>query len=219
MRRYDFVVSMPEIGRLIGDSSDIELGFVDKEETPQPAMKLGIRLHLAGLSLADTVAVLADLGVDRVRSTVHNWRKKADLQPASGCSPDHVAVDETVIQLNDQRFWLYAAVDPATNRTLHARLFPARTIVTSKQFLTDLLEKHDVEDAVFLVDGAPWLQAACHDLDLRFHHVTHGNRNAVERVFKRLKRRTDQFGSHFRHASHTSAESWLQAYLALRNTI
>jgi len=46
-------VSMPEIGRLVGDSSDIELGFLDKEATPQPAMKLGIRL-----SLADTVAVL-----------------------------------------------------------------------------------------------------------------------------------------------------------------
>jgi hypothetical protein len=140
---------MPEIGRLIGDSSDIELEFVDKEETPKPAMKLGIRLHLAGLSLADTVAVLADLGVDRVRSTVHNWRKKADLQPASGYSPDHVAVDETVIQLNDERYWLYAAVDPATNRTLHARLFPTRTIVTAKQFLTDLIEKHDVSTVCF----------------------------------------------------------------------
>jgi hypothetical protein len=58
---------MPEIGRLAGDSSDIELGFLDKEATPQPAMKLGIRLHLAGLSLADTVAVL----YTRTRTSYH----------------------------------------------------------------------------------------------------------------------------------------------------
>jgi len=54
-----------------------------------------------------------------------------------------------VIQLNDQRFWLYAAVDPETNDFLHVRLFPTRTIVLTKQFLAELQEKHDVADAVF----------------------------------------------------------------------
>lgn len=118
-------------------------------------MKLGIQLHVAGLSGADIVAVLADLGVARGRSTVHNWRKKANLQPASGYSPDHVAVDETVIQLNTQRFWLSAAVDPPINRTLHARLVHTRTTVIANQFLTDLIEKHNVSDRVFHVDAAP----------------------------------------------------------------
>jgi hypothetical protein len=41
-------------------------------------------------------------GVDRVRSTVHNWVHKADLQRTSGRNPNHVAVDETVIQLDDE---------------------------------------------------------------------------------------------------------------------
>ena len=86
--------------------------------------------------------------------------QKAGLQPASGKNPNHIAVDETVIQLNNQRFWLYAAVDPATNEFLHVRLFPTRTIVLTRQFLQELAEKHDVADSLFLVDGAPWLQAA-----------------------------------------------------------
>ena len=76
-----------------------------------------------------------------------------------------------MIQLNGQQFWLYAAVDPETNELLHVRLFPTRTIVLTKQFLQELQEKHDIADAVFLVDGAPWLQtvlfketpiSACH---------------------------------------------------------
>ena len=118
---------MAEIDRLVDDSDCFELEFLEREATPEPAMKFGIRLHLAGLSLSDTVSLLDRLGVERCRSTVHNWVQKADLQPLDGANPDHVAVDETVIQPNDERYWLYAAVDPATNRLLHVRFFPTRT--------------------------------------------------------------------------------------------
>jgi transposase-like protein len=92
------------------------------------------------------------------------------------------------------------------------RLFPTRTIVLTKQFLQELQEKHDVADAAFLVDGAPWLQAALFEENLRFQHVTQGNRNAVERVFKEVKRRTEQFANHFRRATAESAENWLQTF-------
>jgi transposase-like protein len=181
---------MTEIGCLVGDSDCFELDFLEREATSESAMKLGIRLHLAGLSLSDTKQILELVGVDRCRSTVHNWVQKADIQPTDGAAPDHVAVDETVIQLNDDRFWLYAAVDPATNRLLHVRLYPTRTQALTEMSLAKLSEKHHVADAVFLVDGAPWLQTACHRHGLRFYHVTHGNRNSVERVFRELKRRT-----------------------------
>lgn len=67
-------------------------------------MKLGIRLHLAGLSLSNTISILDILGVKRCCSTVHDWMQKADLQPTGGADPDHVAVAETVIQLNNGRF-------------------------------------------------------------------------------------------------------------------
>jgi transposase-like protein len=54
-------------------------------------------------------------------------------------------------------------------------------------------------NAVFLVDGAPWLQTALRRYGLRFQHETHGNRNVIERLYKEIKRRTDQFANHFRH--------------------
>ncbi len=208
---------MLEIDRLDEDSDWIELEFVEREATPEPAMKRGIRLHLAGLSLSDTVSILEESGVERHRSTVHTWVQKAELQPATGCEPDHVALDETVIQLDDERYWLYAAVDPATNRLLHVRLFPTRTQALTELFLRELREKHDVTDAVFLVDSAPWLQAALHRHGLRFQTETHGNRNSVERVFREVKRRTTQFSNTFSHADPDTAESWLQAYAVYHN--
>ena len=174
---------------------------------------------MAGLSLADTVSVLAGLGVERCRSTVHNWIRKADLQPTEGYDPNYVAVDETVIRVNEQQYWLFAAVAPDTDRLLHVRLFPTRTQALTEIVLTVLREKHLVDDAIFLVDGAPWLQAAYHRLSLRFQHLSHGNRNAVERVFKELRRRTEAFANHFRHARPNTAETWLQAFAVCFNQL
>jgi putative transposase len=93
---------MPENARLTGSLDQIELDFVEQEATPQLLMKLSIQLHLAGLSISNTVSILEVFGVERARSTVHNWVHKADLQPESGQSPDRVAVDETVIHVDGE---------------------------------------------------------------------------------------------------------------------
>jgi hypothetical protein len=57
-------MAMPETLRLTRCSNWPELGSVEPEAIPESTMKLGIHLHLMGLSLSDTVSVLADLGVD-----------------------------------------------------------------------------------------------------------------------------------------------------------
>ena len=73
---------MAKNARLNKDIDAIELGFVkriedsrtrresmihemEREATPEFAMKLGIQMHLAGLSLSNTVAVLETLGVKK----------------------------------------------------------------------------------------------------------------------------------------------------------
>ncbi len=203
---------MPEIRRLSGSNDWIDLDFVERERTPEPAMKLGIQLHLAGLSLSNTISVLDELGVQRSRKAVHDWVQKADLQPTSGKDPNHVAVDETVIRINDQQYWLYAAADPETNELLHLRLFSTTTTALTEIFLRELRQRHNVEDAMFLVDGATHLQAALHRAGLRFQTERHGNRNAVERIFREVKRRTTSFSNCFSHVEPDTAEKWLQSF-------
>jgi len=203
---------MPENARLSGSIGQIDLDFVEREATPRLLMKLSIQLHLSGLSLSNTVSILEVFGVERARSTVHNWVHKADLQPEPGRSPNHVAVDETVIQLDDQRYWLYAAVDPDTNELLHTKLEPTRTNVIANAFFRELREKHDVDDAVFLIDGAIPLKDACQRHALDFRYERHGNRNSAERVFREVKRRTSSFSNCFRHSSAETADEWLKSF-------
>ena len=56
------------------------------------------------------------------------------MQPQGGADPDHAAVDETVIQVNDNRFWLYAVVDPEINLLLYFKLSPMRKPAVSSIF-------------------------------------------------------------------------------------
>ena len=202
---------MLEFTRLSGRSDGIQLAFVERVCTPTDMMRLGIRLHLAGLSLEKTVHILELLGVDRCRSTVHYWVKKADLEPADGRTPDKIALDETVVKIDGEQYWLFAAVDPETNVILHVGLYSARTTVATQLFLHELQEKHDIDDAEFFVDGAPWLQAGLFELGMHFRHETHGDRNPVERVFQEIKRRTNQFYNNFPNANPETVESWLKA--------
>jgi putative transposase len=209
---------MTKNDRLSGSSSWIDLEFVERERTPQPAIEVGIRLHLAGLSLSNTKRELEKLGVERSRTAIHNWVQKADLQPTSNTVPNQIAVDETVIRVNGERCWLYAAVNPATNEFLHVRLFQTLTTQLTLLFLRELREKQQVEQATFLVDGAQHLQTALTRLGLRFQYVRHGNRNSVERVFREIKRRTSSFSNAFRNAELETAESWLQAFAVWHNS-
>jgi putative transposase len=208
---------MPEIARLSGCTDWIDLDFVERQRTPERAMKLGIQLQLAGLSLSNTVSILEELGVERSRKAIHDWVQKADLQPSEGRNPNHVAVDETVIRVNDQQFWLYAAADPETNELLHLQLFSATTTALTEIFLRELRHKHDVESAVFLVDGAQHLQTALARAGLRFQTERNGNRNAIERIFREIKRRTSSFSNCFSHVQPETAENWLQAFATWLN--
>ena len=93
---------MHEIDRLSDSTDWIDLDSVERERTPERTVKVGVRLYLAGLSLLNTKQYLENLGVERSRTAVHNWVQNADLQPTSDTAPDHIAVDETVIQMNDE---------------------------------------------------------------------------------------------------------------------
>ena len=88
---------------------------MERDRTPEQIIEVGIQLHLAGLSLSNTKQYPERLGVERSRTAIHSWVQKTDLQPSGDGVPNQIALDETVIRVNNERYWLYAAVDPETN--------------------------------------------------------------------------------------------------------
>ncbi len=143
--------------------------------------------------------------------------QKADLQPTNGKTTNQVAVDETVIRINYQQYWLYAAADPATNELFYLQLFTAPTTTLTEIFLKELRKKHDVEEALFHVDNANHLQAALHRAGLRFQTERHENQNAVERIFREVKRRSSSFSNCLSHVKPGTAENLLQSFACWHN--
>ena len=103
---------MLNLERLSDSITWIDLSFVERRWTPDWAIQVSIRCHLAGMSLRDASQFLDELGVQRSHVTVHEWVHKADIQPISTVTADQLAADEKMIRPNGQDHWLYGAVDP-----------------------------------------------------------------------------------------------------------
>jgi transposase-like protein len=208
---------MPKIERLTECLKWIDLSFVERERTPEWAIQVGIWYHFAAMLLRDASTFLERLGVQRSHVAVHDWVHKAELQPISTVTADQLAVDEKLIRINGTDHWLYGAVDPATNTIVHCRLFPATTKQTTRWFLADIHRQCQPDNVEFLVDSADYLVNVLAEDGYRFQIVSHGNRNAIERVFWEIERRTSLFATSFTYVKPTTAESWLQAFAVRHN--
>jgi transposase-like protein len=208
---------MPKIERLSDAIDWIDLSFVERARTPRWAIEVGIRCHLAGMSLRDASQFLGELGINRSHVAIHNWVHSAELQPASSVSANQLAVDEKMIRLHGLQFWLYGAVDPHTNEIVTLSLFPTTNHVTTRWFLDELHQQCRLRDVTILVDGADYLIEVLDEDGYDYEYVPHGNRNAIERVFREVERRTSSFSNCFSNVELATAESWLEAFAVYHN--
>ena len=102
---------MPEFDRFSGCIEWIDLSFVERQRTPEWAIQVDIRCHLAGMSTKNASQFLDELGVQRSHVAIYNWVHEADLQLVSTVSADQLAVDEKMIRINGNDYWLYGAID------------------------------------------------------------------------------------------------------------
>ena len=94
---------------------------------------------------------------------------------------DRIAVDEKQIQLaEEEKVWLYAAIDTDSKVVLHAGLSQNRGTDPATTFLRELKEEHRVSDAEFLVDGMGYLTALA-KTDL-LGNLNYSDRNIVEKL-------------------------------------
>jgi len=174
---------MPEFDRLSERTTWIDVSFVERDRTPRWAIDVRIPCHLAGMSLREVSNYLELFAIERSHVVIHNWVHKANLQPISTVSADQFAVDETMICLHGQQFWLYGAVGPYTNEILQVSLYLTTSKQTTRWFLSELHRRYQLGTVEFLVDDAAYLGPVLAEDGYRFQVIRHGNRNAIERVF------------------------------------
>jgi len=188
----------------------------ENERTATPVRAFAVRLHETGCSLRKTTTILAELGVKRSHGAVWNWvHRLAD----SGCDPPEaqptrVAVDETAVKINGEWSWLYAAIDLETKLILDAQLFSRHGTDPAAAFLHGLCEKHDLSEAVFLVDQFGYRTALAR-LGLN-GRVDYTDRNLIEKWFHTFKMRVDRFHNSW-VGSQQSARNWIDQFVHYYN--
>ncbi|MFC7010031.1 IS6 family transposase [Halalkalicoccus salilacus] len=182
------------------------------ESTASALRALAVRLHLTGISLRETAAVLEQFGVTRSYQAVFQWiHRVAEQAPdPSRARLRRVAVDETVVTIGTEQQWLYAAIDIETKLMLGVRIFDRRGTDPAAAFLGQLAEKHDLSKTTFLVDGMSYLTALAR-CDLR-GHLDYVDQNLIEKWFQTLAMRIDQFHQTWM-GGRASAQRWLVAFV------
>lgn len=82
-------------------------------------MELEIRLCLAVIFFIYNNMKFDNFGVKRPRKVVHDRVQRADLQPVEGRGPNQIAIQKTVIRIDDQQFWPCVSANPEADEIRH----------------------------------------------------------------------------------------------------
>ena len=111
--------------------------FVERERRDPEVIALSILLYQQGLSLRRVQETMGYLDQDITYRGVHYWIQKlgSELEWNNGKLPNKVVVDETVVKVGGERWYLYAAINPNDRRIVYAAIYPTRNSMTTKSFL------------------------------------------------------------------------------------
>jgi putative transposase len=159
--------------------------------------------------LAECREIYKWFGVERRRATIQNWYQgyPAYHNQDFTVESDRIAVDERQIQLeNEEKAWLYAAIDVDTKVVLHVQISQHRGRYPAEQFLSELKEK--------LVDGMRYLTTLA-QTNLS-GDLNYSDRKIVEKLFQTFTMKIDRFHEIW-NDSQSSIEHWLTIYTAYYN--
>jgi putative transposase len=174
-------------------------------------------LFIAGLSLRDLSERLSLTGASResVRIWVHRF---SSLFKPSKRARRLVAVDETVLKVNGQICYLWAAIDVDTGEILALHASRGRGLPNAIKFLRKVLDSCEGKP-VMVVDRGPWYRWALERLGITYFHETFGNRNRIERWFREMKDRTKRFYNNVNSKKLKCIEELVTAIAIMHNII
>ena len=130
-------------------------------------------LYFLGLSLRNTSKALV-IFKDNKRShvSVWNWIQRfADYPIYKRKRISAFIIDETVIQIGSQHFWLWFCIEPIHSSVLGIYISEERNMFVAEKFIKSLVEKYGRHPVY--TDGGTWYYEACNILKLK--HYLHSS--------------------------------------------
>ena len=145
----------------------------ERNRTSTIVVMYSLYLYFLGLSLRNTSKALL-IFRDEKRSyvSVWNWIQRfAEYPIYKRKRVTAFIIDETVIQIGNQHFWLWFCIEPIHRSVLGIYISEERNMLVAEKFIRSLVDKYG-KHTVY-TDGGHWYPEACNRLKLK--HYLHSS--------------------------------------------
>ena len=98
-------------------------------------------------------------------------------------------IDETIIQIGNQHFWLWLCIEPIHSSVLGIYISEERNMLVAEKFIRSLVEKYG-KHTVY-TDGGTWYDEACNVIELKHYLHSSIEKNLIEWVNQYVKDRIE----------------------------
>ena len=179
-------------------------------------------LYFLGLSLRNTSKALVIFKDDKRRSYVSVWNWIQRFDSCNIYKRKRVSafiIDETVIQVGSQHFWLWFCIEPIHSSVLGIYISEERNMLVAEKFIRYLVDKYG-KHTVY-TDGGTWYDEACNVLRLKHYLHSPFQKSLMERVNQYLKDRIENFDDYYPcmqdECNLFHVYKWIQFFVSMYN--
>jgi putative transposase len=179
-------------------------------------------LYFLGLSLRNTSKALT-IFKDQNRNyvSVWNWIQRfGSSQIYKRKRVSAFIIDETIIQIGNQHFWLWICIEPIHRSVLGIHISEERNMFVAENFIRSLISKYGRH--TIYTDGGTWYPQACNFLHLKHRLHSHLEKSIIERVMQYFKDRTESFDDYYPCTKNNNCDlehvyDWIKLFIYLYN--
>jgi putative transposase len=194
----------------------------ERNRTSTIIVMYSLYLYFLGLSLRNTSKALVIFREEK-RSFVSVWNW---IQRFGSCQIyrrrriSAFIIDETIIQIGNQHFWLWIAIEPIHSFVLGIYISKERNMLVAEHFIRSLIKKYGKHHVY--TDGGTWYPEACNVLGLKHYLHSPLEKSLIERVMQYFKDRTESFDDYYPciqkdECNLLHVHNWIQFFVTMYN--
>ena len=193
----------------------------ERNRTSTFVIMYSLYLYFLGLSLRNTSKALIIFKDDkRSHVSVWNWIQRfGSLQIYKRKRVSAFIIDETIIQIGNQHFWLWFCIEPIHSSVLGIYISEERNMLVAEKFIRSLVEKYGRHTAY--TDGGTWYDEACNIIGLKHYLHSPFQKSLMERVNQYFKDRTESFDDYYpcrqMECNLFHVYNWIQFFVSMYN--
>ncbi|MDR4512581.1 MAG: DDE-type integrase/transposase/recombinase [Nitrososphaeraceae archaeon] len=193
----------------------------ERTRTSNYIVMYSLYLYFLGLSLRNTSKALTIFRDDK-RSYVSVWNWIQRFGSSRIYKRKRVTafvIDETVIQIGNQHFWLWICIEPINSSVLGIYISEERNMFVAENFIRSLVSRYG-KHTVY-TDGGTWYNQACNVIGLKHYLHSPIQKSLMERVNQYLKDRIESFDDYYpcrqQECNLFHVHNWIQFFISMYN--